>query len=175
MHCGIPPFHSWLPIFRTQEKLRASAGVPGEGIDCGDTEQDQRYGGVCDKDGCDFNSWRLGVRNFYGRGQGFEVNSRKPLTVVTQFITEGNTDSGALVDIRRFYVQDGQVIPNSNVSIAGVSGNSITDKFCKSMKTAFDDVDDFEQKGGLKSMGEALDRGWVLFCCSELGPFQSCK
>ncbi len=40
----------------------------------------------------------------------------------------GNRDDGDLVDIRRFYVQDGKVIPNSNVSIAGVHGNSITDK-----------------------------------------------
>lgn len=40
----------------------------------------------------------------------------------------GNRDDGDLVDIRRFYVQNGKVIPNSNVSIAGVQGNSITDK-----------------------------------------------
>ena len=42
----------------------------------------------------------------------------------------GNRDDGDLIDIRRFYVQDGKVIPNSNVSIAGVRGDSITDKVC---------------------------------------------
>lgn len=133
-----------------------------EGIDCGDNSKDQRYDGVCDKDGCDFNSWRLGDRSFYGRGTGFTVNSRKTVTVVTQFITEGNTDDGDLIDIRRFYVQGGKVIPNSNISIAGVTGDSITDKICAEMKTAFGDIDDFNGKGGLKVMGEALERGVVL-------------
>ena len=38
--------------------------------------QDERYDGVCDKDGCDFNSWRLGDRHYYGRGRQFDVNSR---------------------------------------------------------------------------------------------------
>ena len=134
-----------------------------DGVECGDTSKNQRYDGVCDKDGCDFNSWRLGARSFYGRGHMFDINSRKPVTVVTQFITEGNTDDGALVDIRRFYVQDGKVIPNSNVSLAGLAPeNSITDELCASMKAAFGDVDDFSRKGGLKAMGEALDRGMVL-------------
>ena len=27
-----------------------------------------RYNGVCDKDGCDFHSWRLGDRNYLGPG-----------------------------------------------------------------------------------------------------------
>ena len=30
--------------------------------------------------------------------------------------------------------QDGKVIPNSNISIAGVTGNSITDQVCADMK-----------------------------------------
>jgi hypothetical protein len=44
----------------------------------------------------------------------------------------GNRDDGDLIDIRRFYVQDGKVIPNSNVS--GVRGDSITDKVCVLVK-----------------------------------------
>merc|ERR1712226_1290157 len=31
-----------------------------EGTPCGDNASGERYDGVCDKDGCDFNSWRLG-------------------------------------------------------------------------------------------------------------------
>ena len=46
----------------------------------------------------------------------------------------GNRDDGDLIDIRRFYVQDGKVIPNSNVSIAEVRGDSITDKVCVLVK-----------------------------------------
>lgn len=118
--------------------------------------------GVCDKDGCDFNSWRMGDHSFYGRGSAFAVDSTKKVTVVTQFITNDGTDTGDLVDIRRFYVQDGNVVPNSNSSVAGVIGNSINDGLCDSMKSAFNDINDFKRKGGLRAMGEALKRGVVL-------------
>merc|ERR1712190_323528 len=66
------------------------------------------------------------------------------------------------VDIRRFYVQGGRVLPNSNSSISGLTGNSITDGICGDMKNKFGDINDFQRKGGLKAMGEALDRGMVL-------------
>ena len=60
----------------------------------------QGYQGVCDKDGCDFNSWRLGDQKFYGRGaRDFKVDSRKKVTVVTQFITEGRTGCYHLGDV----------------------------------------------------------------------------
>lgn len=114
------------------------------------------------KDGCDFNSWRMGDRTFYGRHDEFTVDSTLPLTVVTQFITNDGTDTGDLVDIRRFYVQNGNIIQNSNSSIAGVPGQSVTDSFCAAQKKAFGDVDDFSKQGGLKAMGDALDRGMVL-------------
>ena len=32
-----------------------------------------RYEGVCDKDGCDFQNWRLGDRTFFGPGSQFKV------------------------------------------------------------------------------------------------------
>lgn len=121
-------------------------------VDCG--AGDNRYAGVCDKDGCDFNSYRMGDETFYGTG--LTVDTSKPITVVTQFITEDGTDAGALSDIKRFYVQDGKTIPNSESSIAGVSGNSITDDFCAAQKTAFGDNNYFKTKGGLAKMGEAL-------------------
>jgi cellulose 1,4-beta-cellobiosidase len=88
--------------------------VPGatrcEGKDCG--IGDERYDGICDKDGCDFNSMRMGVSDFYGTGM--TVDTSKPITVVTQFITDDGTDTGTLSQIKRFYVQGGKVIPNSN-------------------------------------------------------------
>lgn len=117
---------------------------------------------VCDKAGCDFNSYRMGDHSFFGRGSGFVVDTTKEVTVVTQFITSDGTDMGDLVEIRRFYVQDGKVIPNSNSTIAGVQGSAITDGFCNAQKEAFNDVNDFKVKGGLKAMGEALRRGMVL-------------
>jgi len=129
---------------------------------CGDNEGGNRYNGVCDKDGCDFNSYRMGDTSFFGRHSGFTVDSTQELTIVTQFITHDGTDSGDLVDIRRVYVQGGKVVPNSESSVAGVHGSSVTDAFCAEMKTAFGDINDFQRKGGLRAMGEALDRGMVL-------------
>ena len=74
-----------------------------------------RYDGVCDKDGCDFGSWRLGDHEYYGPGSEFKIDTTKPFTVVTQFITDDGTENGELISVRRKYVQDGNVIENSKV------------------------------------------------------------
>lgn len=131
-----------------------------EGLDCGG--EGDRYKGVCDKDGCDLNPFRMGDHSFYGAGMDFQLDSSKPMTVVTQFLTEDGTDTGDLAEIRRIYVQDGKIIHHANSSTPGIEGNSLTDGFCSAMKTTFGDVDHHLQKGGLKKMGEALDRGLVL-------------
>lgn len=83
-------------------------------VTCGDNDSGNRFKGVCDKDGCDFNPFRSGVKDFYGEGQGFKVDTSKPFSVVTQFLTDANGDLG---EIRRKFVQDGKVIehPTSNV------------------------------------------------------------
>ncbi|KAI0081672.1 Exoglucanase 1 [Panus rudis PR-1116 ss-1] len=129
------------------------------GTDCGDG--DNRYGGVCDKDGCDFNSWRMGDQTFLGPGK--TIDTTKPFTIVTQFITADNTTSGDLTEIRRLYVQNGNVIQNSLVDIPNIDPvNSITDQFCAQQKTEFGDTNYFATLGGLKAMGEALERGMVL-------------
>jgi len=134
-----------------------------EGTECGDNWTDERYDGICDKDGCDFNSWRLGDHSFYGPGSEFAVDTTKPITVVTQFITSDGTDNGDLSEIRRVYVQNGQVIENSFSDLDGIdTTDSITDNFCDQCKVAFGDIDDHAEKGGLKSMGESLERGLVL-------------
>lgn len=74
-----------------------------------------RYKGICDKDGCDFYSYRLNNKTFFGPGTEFQLDTTKPMTVVTQFLTNDGTDNGDLVEIRRFYVQDGHMIPNTFV------------------------------------------------------------
>jgi len=130
-----------------------------EGTQCGDG--DNRYGGVCDKDGCDFNSYRMGDKSFFGKGM--TVDTSKPFTVVTQFITTDNTDNGDLQEIRRIYVQGGKVIQNSATVEPGMIGyNSINDSFCADQKKVFGDRNDFAAKGGLKAMGKALANGMVL-------------
>lgn len=122
-----------------------------EGDACGGTYSGERYAGTCDPDGCDFNSYRMGNESFYGP-DGI-VNTAEKITVVTQFITGS---SGSLSEIKRFYVQGGTVIPNSESNISGVSGNSITSDFCDAQKSAFGDDTIFQDHGGLSAMGDAL-------------------
>ncbi|TGJ88182.1 hypothetical protein E0Z10_g579 [Xylaria hypoxylon] len=127
------------------------------GNGCGGTYSDDRYSGTCDPDGCDFNSYRQGVTDFYGPGMA--VDTKKVFTVVTQFITGSD---GSLSSIKRFYVQGGKVIPNSQSTVDGTSGNEVNEAYCNAQKTAFGDTDDFKAKGGLKQMGKALEGGMVL-------------
>jgi len=129
------------------------------GTACGGA--DNRYGTVCDPDGCDFNSYRQGQKSFYGKGLTVDTSSK--FTIVTQFITSDNTTSGTLSEIRRLYVQNGKVIQNSVNTISGIdSVNSITDKYCTQQKTAFGDTNSFASKGGMAGMSKALKAGMVL-------------
>jgi cellulose 1,4-beta-cellobiosidase len=129
------------------------------GTECGDG--DNRYGGVCDKDGCDFNSFRMGNKTFFG--PNLIVDTTKPMTVVTQFVTADGSDNGALSEIRRVWVQNGKVISNTKTNFSGMKPyDSVSDAFCNDQKTLFGDKNSFEQKGGLKALGSSLDRGMVL-------------
>jgi len=122
------------------------------GTECGDGSN--RYGGVCDKDGCDFNSYRMGNATFY---DGI-IDTTKPITVVTQF---PNDATGA---INRIYVQNGRVLPNSfakNLG-GGTYYNGVSTDFCNKQKQVFGDKNDFVAKGGLDTMLKAMDNGMVL-------------
>ncbi|CAE7370373.1 cbhB, partial [Symbiodinium sp. KB8] len=139
--------------------------VPGqyvcEGTDCGDNDSGERYDGLCDKDGCDINPFRNGNTSFYGKGSDFAVDSSRPMTVVTQFLTTDGTDEGDLSEIRRFYVQDGRAIASPPITILPKTPDSITDEMCEDIKDLFDNKNDYQEKGGSKAMGESLDRGHV--------------
>jgi len=130
------------------------------GTDCGDGSN--RYGGVCDKDGCDFNSFRMGAPTFFG--PHLKVDTTKPVTVVTQFVTSDGTANGQLTEIRRVYVQNGQVIPNSAANFTDKikAYNSISDSFCTDQKNLFGDKNVFEAKGGLQGMGNVMGTGMIL-------------
>ncbi|KAJ7114331.1 family 7 putative glycoside hydrolase [Mycena epipterygia] len=121
------------------------------GTTCSEANSTQ---GTCDQAGCDFNSYRMGNTTFYG--PGLTVDTKQKITVVTQFV------GSPITSIKRFYVQNGKVIPNSNSNIAGVTGNSISDSFCAAQKTAFGDTNTFASKGGLTGMSEAAAAGMVL-------------
>jgi cellulose 1,4-beta-cellobiosidase len=126
-------------------------------IECGDDTH--RHDGICDKDGCDFASYRLGDTTYYGNASSFKIDTTKKMTVVTQFLAP----SGTLTEIRRKYVQNGQVIENSKVNVPGVTAyDSITENMCNDVKDAFGDVNAHQLKGGLAQMGKSLQNGMVF-------------
>lgn len=131
--------------------------------ECGDSTN--RYKGVCDKDGCDFNAYRMGNTSFYGPGSQFAIDSTRKFTVVTQFVTSDGTANGDLADIRRFYQQDGRRVENPRATwdaLAASDVRSLTAETCGATKKAFGDVDDHAAKGGLVQLGRALKNGVVL-------------
>merc|ERR1711991_590577 len=77
--------------------------------------------------------------------------------VVTRF----HAPAGELTAIEQFYIQDGKEIHHPNYS-AGGNDNMESDAFGAAQKTAFGDRNSLAEKGGMKAMGEALDRGMVL-------------
>jgi cellulose 1,4-beta-cellobiosidase len=119
-----------------------------------------KYAGVCDKDGCDYNAYRLGQHSYYQPNA--TVDTSRKFTVVTQFLSSNN-GTGDLREIRRLYVQDGKIIENAQIQTQGIDrGNSITDEFCAQEKKTFGGVNAFAAQGGLRQMGQALSRGMVL-------------
>ncbi|KAI1304037.1 glycoside hydrolase [Xylaria venustula] len=128
-----------------------------QGDACGGTYSSTRYAGDCDPDGCDFNSYRQGNKDFYGPSK--TVDTTQKFTVVTQFLTGSD---GSLSSIKRFYVQGGKVIPNSETTVTGTSGNEIDADYCSAQKVAFGDTDNFAAKGGLAQMSKALAGDMVL-------------
>jgi len=132
----------------------------GTGVDCGDGAA--RDKGACDKDGCDFNSYRLGNTTFIGAGSGFAIDTTKLVTVVTQFITSNGQDDGPLSEIRRIYVQNGKVFSNSQSTNVGQKFSSLSDNMCKTVKSVFGDPNDFADRGGMQAMGDSFGRGMVL-------------
>ncbi|KAG9400045.1 hypothetical protein AC1031_010963 [Aphanomyces cochlioides] len=86
------------------------------------------------------NPWWIGNHTFYGPGSSFAIDTSRPFTVVTQFITDDNTANGDLVQVNRFFVQDGKNVP---------SPQQISASYCNQTATT-------AANGGLKAMGRAL-------------------
>jgi len=120
-----------------------------EGAACGSD-------GVCDKSGCGFNPYGLGDHSFYGPSASDTVDTTKPFTVTTQFITNDGTASGTLNQIKRQYIQNDKVIQNANVQFDNSTLDSITNAYCEATAASF------EERGGLAQMGEAIEHGMVL-------------
>ena len=99
------------------------------GTDCGDFGAD-RFKGVCDKNGCDIQHTRFMGKGqtFYGPGSKYKIDTTKPVTVTTQFITADGTDTGKLMGVKQFYTQNGRTIEHPKYSLNANQHNSITDK-----------------------------------------------
>jgi cellulose 1,4-beta-cellobiosidase len=132
-----------------------------EGTDCGD-DGDDRFKGVCDKNGCDINSHRLGVHNFWGPGSDFQIDSTKPVQVTTQFITNDGSDHGKLTEVKQFYTQNGKTIEHPMYNVNGNTYNDISDDYCNDWVATTKDGTNFEEKGGLGAVEKAIDAGVVL-------------
>jgi len=124
--------------------------------ECGSQDGD-RFIAPTDRDGCDINAFRMGTRDFYGPGSGFQVNTDYPFKVVTRF----HAPAGVLTSIEQFYVQFGREIHHPNSPGLG-NQNIESDETCQDQKNSFFDRNRFAEMGGMKQMGEALDRGMVL-------------
>ncbi|KAH7067865.1 exoglucanase-like protein 1 precursor [Paraphoma chrysanthemicola] len=128
-----------------------------EDTSCGGTYSLDRYAGTCDANGCDFNPYRVGVKDFYGKGK--TIDTSKKITVVTQFLGSGSN----LSELKRFYVQDGVVFKNPEPTIPGMTGNSITQEWCNTQKEVFnEEIYPFNEFGGMASMGKGMGLGMVL-------------
>lgn len=91
------------------------------------------------------------------------MDSTKPVTVVTQWITQDGTDNSDLKEIKRYFVQNGKVIENPTMKFSGAEQyNSLSDEACAVKAKTFEDPNDFAAKGGMSGFGAALDRGMVL-------------
>merc|ERR1712048_1186551 len=132
-----------------------------EGNACGDNGE-TRFKGVCDKNGCDVQSWRFGERDFYGPGSKFKIDSNKPVTVTTQFVTDDGTDDGTIVEARQFYTQGGKTIEHKMYSLNGNKHDSITDKMCADWVAETKDGTNFLEKGGMKAVDTVFKNGAVL-------------
>merc|ERR1712070_918919 len=139
---------------------------PGEqtrcdGVDCGDNGED-RFSGLCDKNGCDIQPHRLGTHDFFGPGSDFQIDSTKPVTVTTQFITNDGSDHGKLVEVKQIYQQDGRTIEHPSYTVNGKQHQTITDDFCADWVAVTQDGTNFLEKGGLDAVEKAIDAGVVL-------------
>jgi len=89
------------------------------------------------------------------------VDTTKSFTVITQFIQD-ETSLDTLSAIRRFYVQNNTIVPNSESLIEKNPGNELTPEFCTAQKQAFEDDDFFKSKGGFEKLSEAVAGEMVL-------------
>jgi cellulose 1,4-beta-cellobiosidase len=123
-----------------------------ETSNCGGTYSDDRFAGKCDANGCDYNPYRMGNKDFYGKGK--TVDTSKKFTVVTQFAND---------KVSQFFVQNGKKIVIPGPTDESISSTSdITPEYCANAYQAFGDRNRFEEVGGFAQLNKALAVPMVL-------------
>ncbi|KAK4186027.1 endoglucanase EG-1 [Podospora australis] len=119
------------------------------------TKEESAFEGVCDKNGCGWNPYRVNITDYYGNSDKFQVDTRRPFSVITQFPAD---KKGKLTSIKRMYVQDGKLIQSHTVRKEGLPEvDALTEEFCAATGSR-----KYLGLGGTVGMGEALSRGMVL-------------
>ncbi|KAK0646816.1 putative cellulose 1, 4-beta-cellobiosidase [Cercophora newfieldiana] len=120
---------------------------------CGGTYSEDRFAGGCDANGCDYNPYRLGNTDFYGKG--LQVDTSRKFTVVSQFRPDR---------LSMFFVQDGKKIEMPPPNWDGIPNDTsdLTPEFCSAAPAVFGDRDRFEEVGGFAQLNAALRIPMVL-------------
>lgn len=118
-----------------------------EGSNCGGTYSEDRYGGGCDANGCDYNPYRMGNPDFYGPGK--TIDTTKKFTVITRFSPDR---------MYQVFIQDGRTIEVPGAKWAGVPETSeITPEYCERQFAVFNERDRFNEVGGYPQLNAALN------------------
>lgn len=113
------------------------------------------YEGVCDKDGCSYNPYRLNNHESYGEGEGFALDTSRPFTVITSFPAN---DEGKLVAYHRQFIQDGVLMDQGATNLTSFpEQNFLDDPLCEEQGARR-----YRELGATAGMGDALSRGMVL-------------
>ncbi|KAK4640028.1 hypothetical protein QC761_0087690 [Podospora bellae-mahoneyi] len=119
---------------------------------CGGTYSEDRFAGGCDANGCDYNPYRMGNPDFYGKGK--TVDTTKKFTVVTRFQDD---------NLEQFFVQNGRKILAPAPTFDGIPASpNITPEFCSTQFDVFTDRNRFSEVGDFPQLNAALRIPMVL-------------
>merc|ERR1712071_436070 len=116
-----------------------------------------------------------GTHDFFGPGSDFQIDSTKPVTVTTQFITNDGTDHGKLVEVKQIYQQDGKITEHPSYTVNGKQHNSITDDFCSDWVATTQDGTNFLEKEVWTPSRRPLMQVWFLSCLCGMTTMQTCS
>ena len=132
--------------------------------------RDDRFKHLCDKWGCAYSPYRLGVKDFYGKGKtvdtarnftyvGLRFLSAVPCTYLEPSVVTRFEET----EVTQFFIQDGKKIETPAPAWDGFPDSSgISAEYCNSQFTIFDDQDRFHQVGGFPRHNEMLKHPMVL-------------